>query len=161
MDNFFYLAVGLLAMAIVFTLVLAYRLYQDQKQKDLDLNNQLAGLIQSNKQTANEGLIEELREELDLLRSDLKKIHSQKETSTQTLTVLTALLKKIEDAQQPASPRESERYSAQNGDDHSVFSHAIRLAKEKMSPEKIVEICGIELSEAEIIVKIHGPVEAH
>jgi seryl-tRNA synthetase len=147
-------------MAIVFTLVLAYRLYQDQKQKDLDLRNELASLIQSNKPTANAELVEELREELDLLRNELKKIHSQKETSTQTLTVLTALLKKIEDTQKPASPRDSEPHSAQNGDDHSVFSHAIRLAKERMSPERIVEICGIDLSEAEIIVQIHGPAEA-
>lgn len=161
MDNFFYLAVGLLSMAIVFTLVLAYRLYQDQKQKDLDLRNELTSLIQSNKPTANTELVEELREELDLLRNELKKIHSQKETSTQTLTVLTALLKKIEDVQKPGSSREPEHNTARHDDDHSVFSHAIRLAKERMSPEKIVEICGIELSEAEIIVQIHGPAEAH
>jgi uncharacterized membrane protein YgaE (UPF0421/DUF939 family) len=161
MDNYLYLAIGLVSMAIVFTLVLAFRLYQDQKQKDLDLKNELAALIQSNKPTANEELVEELREELDLLRNELKKIHFQKETSAQTLTVLTALLKKIEDASKPESSREPERSPTYGSYDHSVFSHAIRLAKEKMSPEKIVEICGIDLSEAEIIVQIHGPAEAH
>jgi len=40
-----------------------------------------------------------------------------------------------------------------------VFNHAIRLAKENQPAQKLVEICGIEPSEAELIVRMHGPKE--
>ncbi len=39
---------------------------------------------------------------------------------------------------------------------HLMYSHAIRLAKEQVSLEKIVEICGINRSEAELILQMHG-----
>ncbi|HHZ70421.1 MAG TPA: DUF2802 domain-containing protein [Methylococcaceae bacterium] len=58
-------------------------------------------------------------------------------------------------AQVDASPKQSLQITP-NEQNHLMYSHAIRLAKEQVSLDKIVEICGINRSEAELILQMHG-----
>jgi len=58
-------------------------------------------------------------------------------------------------AQADTSPNQSLQITP-NEQNHLMYSHAIRLAKEQVSLEKIVEICGINRSEAELILQMHG-----
>ena len=89
--------------------------------------------------------IESINEKVEALAALTKKNH-------QLIQLFSVLLEKLDQPQQISEQKESV-----TSDEHSVFSHAIRLAKENQSAEKIVSICGIEHSEAELIVRMHKP----
>jgi hypothetical protein len=158
MDSMTAFAIALIAMAIVFNLALAFRAYQDSKTKDQNLKEDILAVLlaQRDKQNSNMHLdVSELSAKIDRLHAELSKISADKMGQKNLLPVLGALLEKMNTPTEP-QPSPLPKNEPIPSDDHSVFSHAIRLAKENVSPEKIVSICGIDLSEAELIVKIHG-----
>jgi len=154
MDSYFYIAIAAIALALMFSLGLGYRLYRDNKQREANLKDEVLQLIAQGSPSG--ASVQELRKEINALRREVQGFGSRKNSNNQIMPLLTALLEKLDENRaegQADLPMEDPNY---RDDDHSVFTHAIRLAKEDQSVEKIVEICGIEASEAELIVRMHG-----
>lgn len=150
MDNLFFITVAVLILAILFSMILAYRLYQDNQRREANLKNEVLSLL-AEKAGADREELQEIRELVNALRRELK----TQGTAPNLAPVMSALMHKLEMAEKAASSTPNLSPSG-NRDDHSVFNHAIRLAKENHNAEKLVEICGIELAEAELIVRMHG-----
>ena len=158
MDNFYYISLAIIALGIIVSLFISFRVYRDSKEKESEFGESINSFIsQQAKQTDD---LQLLSAEIAELRSQLQKLGHQK-TDSHLLPLLTAVVERLE--QTPISSTEANKESqapqAEQQDEHSVFNHAIRLAKENKSAEKIVAICGIEASEAELIVRMHGPKE--
>jgi hypothetical protein len=147
MDNHFYIIIGIIAFSIALILIILYldlrRILNHQKLEvlsavtiDHDKAEDLKPILKE---------IESINEKVEALAALTKKNH-------QLIQLFSVLLEKLDQPQQTSEQKESV-----TSDEHSVFSHAIRLAKENQSAEKIVSICGIEHSEAELIVRMHKP----
>lgn len=149
MDNIFFLTVAVLIMAILFSMILAFRLYRDSQQREANLKMEVLSLL-AEKAGADREELQEIRDQVNALRRDLK----TQSNGPNLAPVMTALLHKLDTAEKASSGSPSNLSSTR--DDHSVFNHAIRLAKENHPAEKLVEVCGIELAEAELIVRMHG-----
>ena len=147
MDNHFYIIIGIIAFSIALILIILYldlrRILNHQKLEVLS-----AVTIDHDKAEDLKPVLKEIKsinEKVEALAALTKKNH-------QLIQLFSVLLEKLDHPQQIAEQKESV-----TSDEHSVFSHAIRLAKENQSAEKIVSICGIEHSEAELIVRMHQP----
>ena len=79
------------------------------------------------------------------------------------MPLLSAVVERLENtpSAHPDNSTEKASTTLEKPDEHSVFNHAIRLAKENQPAQKLVDICGIEPSEAELIVRMHGPKETN
>ena len=147
MDNHFYIIIGIIAFSIALILIILYldlrRILNHQKLEVLSAVTIDHDKAEDLKPVLNE--IESINEKVEALAALTKKNH-------QLIQLFSVLLEKLDQPQQISEQKESV-----TSDEHSVFSHAIRLAKENQSAEKIVSICGIEHSEAELIVRMHKP----
>ncbi|MGA0987258.1 MAG: DUF2802 domain-containing protein [Flavobacteriaceae bacterium] len=147
MDNNFYIIIGIVAFSIALILIILYldlrRILNNQKLEVLSAITREQDKGEEFKPILKE--IHTLDEKIEALAVLTKKNH-------QLIQLYTVLLEKLDQPQQITEQKESVK-----SDEHSVFSHAIRLAKENQSAEKIVSICGIEHSEAELIVRMHQP----
>jgi hypothetical protein len=158
MDNFYYISLAIIAFGIIVSLFISFRVYRDSKEKESEFGESINSFIsQQAKQTDD---LQLLSAEIAELRSQLQKLGHQK-TDSHLLPLLTAVVERLEQTQirSSAANKDSQASQTEQQDEHSVFNHAIRLAKENQSAEKIVAICGIETSEAELIVRMHGPKE--
>jgi len=147
MDNHFYIIIGIIAFSIALILIILYldlrRILNHQKLEVLSAVTIDHYKAEDLKPVLKE--IESINEKVEALAALTKKNH-------QLIQLFSVLLEKLDQPQQISEQKESV-----TSDEHSVFSHAIRLAKENQSAEKIVSICGIEHSEAELIVRMHKP----
>jgi len=147
MDNHFYIIIGIIAFSIALILIILYldlrRILNHQKLEVLSAVTIDHDKAKDLKPVLKE--IESINEKVEALAALTKKNH-------QLIQLFSVLLEKLDQPQQISEQKESI-----TSDEHSVFSHAIRLAKENQSAEKIVSICGIEHSEAELIVRMHKP----
>ncbi len=147
MDNHFYIIIGIIAFSIALILIILYldlrRILNHQKLEVLSAVSTDHDKAEDLKPVLKE--IESINEKVEALAALTKKNH-------QLIQLFSVLLEKLDQPQQISEQKESV-----TSDEHSVFSHAIRLAKENQSAEKIVSICGIEHSEAELIVRMHKP----
>jgi len=147
MDNNFYIIIGIVAFSISLILIILYldlrRILSNQKLEVLSAVTIDHDKAEDLKPALKE--IESINEKIEALAALTKKNH-------QLIQLFSVLLEKLDQPQQISEQKESV-----TSDEHSVFSHAIRLAKENQSAEKIVSICGIEHSEAELIVRMHKP----
>jgi len=147
MDNHFYIIIGIIAFSIALILIILYldlrRILNHQKLEVLSAVTINHDKAEDLKPVLKE--IESINEKVEALAALTKKNH-------QLIQLFSVLLEKLDQPQQISEQKESV-----TSDEHSVFSHAIRLAKENQSAEKIVSICGIEHSEAELIVRMHKP----
>jgi hypothetical protein len=147
MDNHFYIIIGIIAFSIALILIILYldlrRILNHQKLEVLSAVTIDNDKAEDLKPVLKE--IESINEKVEALAALTKKNH-------QLIQLFSVLLEKLDQPQQISEQKESV-----TSDEHSVFSHAIRLAKENQSAEKIVSICGIEHSEAELIVRMHKP----
>ena len=147
MDNHFYIIIGIIAFSIALILIILYldlrRILNHQKLEVLSAVSIDHDKAEDLKPVLKE--IESINEKVEALAALTKKNH-------QLIQLFSVLLEKLDQPQQISEQKESV-----TSDEHSVFSHAIRLAKENQSAEKIVSICGIEHSEAELIVRMHKP----
>ena len=147
MDNHFYIIIGIIAFSIALILIILYldlrRILNHQKLEVLSAVTIDHDKAEDLKPVLKE--IESINEKVEALAALTKKNH-------QLIQLFSVLLEKLDQPQQISEQKESA-----TSDEHSVFSHAIRLAKENQSAEKIVSICGIEHSEAELIVRMHKP----
>ena len=147
MDNHFYIIIGIIAFSIALILIILYldlrRILNHQKLEVLSAVTIDQDKAEDLKPVLKE--IESINEKVEALAALTKKNH-------QLIQLFSVLLEKLDQPQQISEQKESVI-----SDEHSVFSHAIRLAKENQSAEKIVSICGIEHSEAELIVRMHKP----
>jgi hypothetical protein len=147
MDNHFYIIIGIIAFSIALILIILYldlrRILNHQKLEVLSAVTIDHDKAEDLKPVLKE--IESINEKVEALAALTKKNH-------QLIQLFSVLLEKLDQPQQISEQKESV-----TSDEHSVFSHAIRLAKENQSAEKIVSICGIEHSEAELIVRMHKP----
>jgi hypothetical protein len=158
MDNFYYISLAIIALGIIVSLFISFRVYRDSKEKESEFGDSINSFIyQQAKQTDD---LQLLSAEIAELRSQLQKLGHQK-TDSHLLPLLTAVVERLEQTpiRSSAANKDSQASQTEQQDEHSVFNHAIRLAKENQSAEKIVAICGIEPSEAELIVRMHGPKE--
>ena len=158
MDNFYYISLAIIALGIIVSLFISFRMYRDSKEKESEFGESINSFIsQQAKQTDD---LQLLSAEIAELRSQLQKLGHQK-TDSHLLPLLTAVVERLEQTplRSSAANKDSQASQTEQQDEHSVFNHAIRLAKENQSAEKIVAICGIEPSEAELIVRMHGPKE--
>lgn len=158
MDNFYYISLAIIALGIIVSLFISFRVYRDSKEKGSEFGESINSFIsQQAKQTDD---LQLLSAEIAELRSQLQKLGHQK-TDSHLLPLLTAVVERLEQTplRSSAANKDSQASQTEQKDEHSVFNHAIRLAKENKSAEKIVAICGIEASEAELIVRMHGPKE--
>jgi len=155
MDNFYYISLAIIALGIIVSLFISFRVYRDSKEKDSEFGESINSFIsQQAKQTDD---LQLLSAEIAELRSQLQKLGHQK-TDSHLRPLLTAVVERLEQTPTTSSAanKVSQASQAEQQDEHSVFNHAIRLAKENQSAEKIVAICGIEPSEAELIVRMHS-----
>ena len=151
MDNLFFLSIAVIVLAILFSMILAYRLYRDSQQNEANLKAEVLKLLAEKAGTDREEL-QDIREEMSALRREVRTLSS----GNNLAPVMTALIDKLDNTEKAVSQPAASSTGAATRDDHSVFNHAIRLAKDHYPAEKIVEVCGIDLSEAELIVRMHG-----
>jgi len=154
MDKFYYISLAVICLGIIVSLFISFRVYRDGKEKESEFGESITSFIsQQVKQTSD---LQLLSTEIAELRSQLQKLGYQK-IDSHLLPLLTAVVERLEQtpATSSAANKVSQASQAEQQDEHSVFNHAIRLAKENQSAEKIVAICGIEPSEAELIVRMH------
>jgi hypothetical protein len=155
MDNFYYISLAVIALGIIVSLFISFRVYRDGKEQKSEFGESITSFIsQQAKQTSD---LQLLSTEIAELRSQLQKLSHQK-TDSHLLPLLAAVVERLEQTPTTSSAanKVSQASQAEQQDEHSVFNHAIRLAKENQSAEKIVAICGIEPSEAELIVRMHS-----
>jgi hypothetical protein len=155
MDNFYYTSLAVIALGIILSLFISFRVYRDSKEKDSEFGESINSFISQQAKQTND--LQLLSTEIAELRSQLQKLDHQK-TDSHLLPLLTAVVERLEQTPTTSSSanKVSQASQAEQQDEHSVFNHAIRLAKENQSAEKIVAICGIEPSEAELIVRMHS-----
>ena len=155
MDKFYYISLAVICLGIIVSLFISFRVYRDGKEKESEFGESITSFIsQQVKQTSD---LQLLSTEIAELRSQLQKLGYQK-TDSHLLPLLTAVVERLEQTPTTSSAanKVSQASQAEQQDEHSVFNHAIRLAKENQSAEKIVAIRGIEPSEAELIVRMHS-----
>jgi hypothetical protein len=158
MDNFYYLSLAVIVVAIVLSLIISFRIYRESKKNEAAFRDEIASFIsQQSKQTIE---LQSLSGEIENLRAEMGKLGSHK-TDSHLMPLLSAVVERLENTPKVHSGNTSIKSPTTQGkpDEHSVFNHAIRLAKENQPAQKLVEICGIEPSEAELIVRMHGPKE--
>ena len=158
MDNFYYLSLAVIVVAIVLSLVISFRIYRESKKNEEEFRDEIASFItQQSKQTIE---LQSLSGEIENLRAEMVKLGSHRNDS-HLMPLLSAVVERLENTPttQPNNTSEKPSTTLEAPDEHSVFNHAIRLAKENHPAQKLVDICGIELSEAELIVRMHGPKE--
>ena len=155
MDTLYYLSFVIITLALIGSIYLGYITFNENRKRESELKEEILQLIAkqnlSNKNT-DSNLIA-----IDALRNELTEIINTKTDGSHLIPLLSSLAERLE-SQGGASANDARSTSSKtsNNDDHSVYNHAIRLAKENQPAEKIVEICGIEPSEAELIVRMHG-----
>lgn len=156
MDLIFYLVIGIIVMAIVFSMAVGYRIYQDEKTKETAIASQLNYLAQLTKE--NNSQIKMLADEITSFRSNDTTSSGNEHLSQEIVALLSLIVEKLDakDSAQFSSTENRPQNAPSQLDDHSVFQHAIRLAKEHKTPEEIVNICGIQLSEAQLVVQMHS-----
>jgi alpha-N-acetylglucosamine transferase len=158
MDNFYYLSLAVIVVAIVLSLIISFSIYRESKKNEASFRDEIASFIsQQSKQTIE---LQSLSSEIENLRAEIGKLGSHK-TDSHLMPLLSAVVKRLENTPKVHSGNTSVKSSTtqEKPDEHSVFNHAIRLAKENQPAQKLVEICGIEPSEAELIVRMHSPKE--
>ena len=160
MDNFYYLSLAVIVGAIALSLIISFRIYRESKKNEAAFRDEIASFVsQQSKQTIE---LQSLSGEIENLRAEMGKLGANKNDS-HLMPLLSAVVERLENSPTTQSSSTSEKKSIppDNPDEHSVFNHAIRLAKENQPAQKLVEICGIEPSEAELIVRMHGPKESN
>ena len=160
MDNFYYISLAVIVVAIVLSLIISFRIYRESKKNEAAFRDELASFIsQQSKQTIE---LQSLSGEIENLRAEMGKLGSHK-TDSHLMPLLSAVVERLENTPtaQPGNTTEKASTTLEKPDEHSVFNHAIRLAKENQPAQKLVDICGIEPSEAELIVRMHGPKETN
>ena len=160
MDNFYYISLAVIVVAIVLSLIISFRIYRESKKNEAAFRDELASFIsQQSKQTIE---LQSLSGEIENLRAEMGKLGSHK-TDSHLMPLLSAVVERLENTPtaHPGNTTEKASTTLEKPDEHSVFNHAIRLAKENQPAQKLVDICGIEPSEAELIVRMHGPKETN
>jgi hypothetical protein len=160
MDNFYYISLAVIVVAIVLSLIISFLIYRESKKNEAAFRDEIASFIsQQSKQTIE---LQSLSGEIENLRAEMGKLGSHK-TDSHLMPLLSAVVERLENTPtaHPGNTTEKASTTLEKPDEHSVFNHAIRLAKENQPAQKLVDICGIEPSEAELIVRMHGPKETN
>ena len=159
MDNFYYISLVIVSIAIAITLFISFRIYRNHRDNEQSVQDELSSFINQQSKQAIE--LESILNEISALKVEVQKI-SAKNTDSHLLPLLSAVVERLENTPITTSSQQTEKTSPhflEKDNEHSVFNHAIRLAKENQPAQKIVDICGIEPSEAELIVRMHSSKE--
>ncbi len=91
MDNLFFLSIAVIVLAILFSMILAYRLYRDSQQNEANLKAEVLKLLAEKAGTDREEL-QDIREEMSALRREVRSFSS----GNNLAPVMTALIDKLD-----------------------------------------------------------------
>jgi hypothetical protein len=154
MDTFYYLSFAVISAGIVGSVFLGYKTFTENRKREDALKEEILQLLA--KQNASNLNADKNRIDIEALRKEFTEIAKTKTDGNHLMPLLSSLAERLDSQSSNSSSGISGHVKTSTDDDHSVYNHAIRLAKENQTAEKIVEICGIEPSEAELIVRMHG-----